>query len=421
MSKFCIKCGKELSDGIKFCTNCGTKIEMQENYEVKPEPQENQQQNFNYGAVQSTHTVNKAKGALNHIFECNIQDNNGYTKAENTRKSAIYTIIAAIAVTIVLIPFYDKWYWFEDGFIKMILHMLSVLSVVAAIAVVPVCIIAFIKFYSCNNAVTKYITANPTLSKRGANLKVAISILAAAVVMFAVLLPTMEKVDYIAFKNYSDRIDDMDTDSDNTKSTSYSSAVTVASDNDSLCFKMNIDEFINAYNDLDDVKKDSMLKLDMAKAKKSSFDKLDANQKQRKGIMYQWNNQYSVMASVDRKDPNIQEGFVVFCNDYGEITGISYVITNHLFDIYEANGKSYLPTQDSYRAFSVVNPYLIFDEYCDILQEILDNGYTYKYDDGILYQCGKDEERDTWIYSMQALTKEDYEGYVNARENKGNN
>lgn len=60
----------------------------------------------------------------------------------------------------------------------------------------------------------------------------------------------------------------MDTDSDNTKSTSYSSAVTVASDNDSLCFKMNIDEFINAYNDLDDVKKDSMLKLDMAKAKK---------------------------------------------------------------------------------------------------------------------------------------------------------
>lgn len=303
----------------------------------------------------------------------------------------------------------------------MILHMLSVLSVVAAIAVVPVCIIALIKFYSCNNAVTKYITANPTLSKRGANLKVAISILAAAVVMFAVLLPTMEKVDYIAFKNYSDRIDDMDTDSDNTKSTSYSSAVTVASDNDSLCFKMNIDEFINAYNDLDDVKKDSMLKLDMAKAKKSSFDKLDANQKERKGIMYQWNNQYSVMASVDRKDPNIQEGFVVFCNDYGEITGISYVITNHLFDIYEANGKSYLPTQDSYRAFSVVNPYLIFDEYCDILQEILDNGYTYKYDDGILYQCGKDEERDTWIYSMQALTKEDYEGYVNARENKGNN
>lgn len=172
---------------------------------------------------------------------------------------------------------------------------------------------------------------------------------------------------------------------------------------------------------MDDVKKDSMLKLDMAKAKKSSFDKLDANQKERKGIMYQWNNQYSVMASVDRKDPNIQEGFVVFCNDYGEITGISYVITNHLFDIYEANGKSYLPTQDSYRAFSVVNPYLIFDEYCDILQEILDNGYTYKYDDGILYQCGKDEERDTWIYSMQALTKEDYEGYVNARENKGNN
>ena len=81
-------------------------------------------------------------------------------------------------------------------------------------------------------------------------------------------------------------------DSDNTKSTSNSSAVTVASDNDSLCFKMKIDEFINAYNDLDDVKKDSMLKLDMAKAKKSSFDKLDANQKERKGIMYPYHQFY---------------------------------------------------------------------------------------------------------------------------------
>ena len=62
MSKFCIKCGKELSDGIKFCTNCGTKIETQENYEVKPEPQENQQQNFNY-------TPN---GKLKKIFGCDI-------------------------------------------------------------------------------------------------------------------------------------------------------------------------------------------------------------------------------------------------------------------------------------------------------------------------------------------------------------
>lgn len=76
MSKFCIKCGKELSDGIKFCTNCGTKIETQENYEVKPEPQENQQQNFNY-------TPN---GKLKKIFGCDIKNNADYVKAEKSRK-----------------------------------------------------------------------------------------------------------------------------------------------------------------------------------------------------------------------------------------------------------------------------------------------------------------------------------------------
>ena len=26
MSKFCIKCGKELVEGTKFCTNCGAEI-----------------------------------------------------------------------------------------------------------------------------------------------------------------------------------------------------------------------------------------------------------------------------------------------------------------------------------------------------------------------------------------------------------
>ena len=198
MSKFCIKCGKELSDGIKFCTNCGTKIETQENYEVKPEPQENQQQNFNY-------TPN---GKLKKIFGCDIKNNADYVKAEKSRKLCINIILICVAVTIILLPFYDKGYWFKSGIVKTLLDGMSTLSIASKVVALPVCIIAFIKYNSINKELIRYNTINPNLPKPKNNIKTAAIVLALSIVACLILNPIMEDVDTSAYLAQKDSTSD---------------------------------------------------------------------------------------------------------------------------------------------------------------------------------------------------------------------
>ena len=170
--------------------------------------QQNYNQNFNYqtNSYAQNDTEEKVRATVKKIFGCEINNNDDYFKAEKKRSSYIYAIIGAIAVALVLIPFYDKWYWFEDGFIKTLLHIMSVLSVVAIIAAVLICIFSLIKYFSYNKEVKAYRTANTTLPKNGVNLKVTLPVLAVALVACLILSPTMEKVDDIAYEKYGDSI-----------------------------------------------------------------------------------------------------------------------------------------------------------------------------------------------------------------------
>lgn len=118
-----------------------------------------------------------------------------------------------------MIPFYDKWFWFEDGFEKTLLHIMSVLSVVAIIAAVLICIFSLIKYFSYNKEVKAYRAANPTLPKHGANLKVTIPVLAAALVACLILSPIMEDIDTKAYNVY------LDQSSSKSDSTQYSDLV----------------------------------------------------------------------------------------------------------------------------------------------------------------------------------------------------
>lgn len=227
MSKFCIKCGKELSDGIKFCTNCGTKIETQENYEVKPEPQENQQQNFNY-------TPN---GKLKKIFGCDIKNNADYVKAEKSRKLCINIILICVAVTIILLPFYDKGYWFKSGIVKMLLDGMSTLSIASKVVALPVCIIAFIKYNSINKELIRYNTINPNLPKPKNNIKTAAIVLALSIVACLILNPIMEDVDTSAYLAQKDSTSD-----------SAQSSGPVEKCGTGLQFKYTVKEYIEKYN-----------------------------------------------------------------------------------------------------------------------------------------------------------------------------
>ena len=227
MSKFCIKCGKELSDGIKFCTNCGTKIETQENYEVKPEPQENQQQNFNY-------TPN---GKLKKIFGCDIKNNADYVKAEKSRKLCINIILICVAVTIILLPFYDKGYWFKSGIVKTLLDGMSTLSIASKVVALPVCIIAFIKYNSINKELIRYNTINPNLPKPKNNIKTAAIVLALSIVACLILNPIMEDVDTSAYLAQKDSTSD-----------SAQSSGQVEKCGTGLQFKYTVKEYIEKYN-----------------------------------------------------------------------------------------------------------------------------------------------------------------------------
>jgi len=227
MSKFCIKCGKELSDGIKFCTNCGTKIETQENYEVKPEPQENQQQNFNY-------TPN---GKLKKIFGCDIKNNADYVKAEKSRKLCINIILICVAVTIILLPFYDKGYWFKSGIVKTLLDGMSTLSIASKVVALPVCIIAFIKYNSINKELIRYNTINPNLPKPKNNIKTAAIVLALSIVACLILNPIMEDVDTSAYLAQKDSTSD-----------SAQSSGPVEKCGIGLQFKYTVKEYIEKYN-----------------------------------------------------------------------------------------------------------------------------------------------------------------------------
>ena len=272
MSKFCKNCGKELTEDTKFCMNCGTEVENEDSIIQKTQNQQQgnllneqtqnlkdetikaaknvvnksqeflqseQMQNVKNSVVEKAkqtqeylksdefkavkdETVNKTKNAVKRFFECNINNNDDYVKAEKKRKSCIYTIITFIATTLILIPFYDKAFWFDDGVLKLILNILSVLSVVTKVLVLPVCIIAFIKYNFINKELIKYRALNPNLTKQSANMKKSAIVLFISLIICLVMTPVMDKVNTVALhKNLDDNSNTSSTETSSSANSSY--------------------------------------------------------------------------------------------------------------------------------------------------------------------------------------------------------
>lgn len=146
--------------------------------------------------------VKNTKSAANKFFKCTINNDEDYARAGKRRKGCIYAIIAAVAATIILFPFYDKHFWLDGGLIKLILHILSVLSVISKVLVVPVSIILLVRYFFANKAVKEYSTANPNVQPDKLNTKKAISILVASVILCAVFTPVLNKIDDSAYSKW---------------------------------------------------------------------------------------------------------------------------------------------------------------------------------------------------------------------------
>ena len=296
MSKFCKNCGKELTEDTKFCMNCGTEVENEDSIIQKTQNQQQgnllneqtqnlkdetikaaknvvnksqeflqseQMQNVKNSVVEKEkqtqeylksdefkavkdETVNKTKNAVKRFFECNINNNDDYVKAEKKRKSCIYTIITFIATTLILIPFYDKAFWFDDGVLKLILNILSVLSVVTKVLVLPVCIIAFIKYNFINKELIKYRALNPNLTKQSANMKKSAIVLFISLIICLVMTPVMDKVNTVALhKNLDDNSNTSSTETSSSANSSYK-------DNGSTEYSTSSETTANKYKKDDD-------------------------------------------------------------------------------------------------------------------------------------------------------------------------
>ena len=296
MSKFCKNCGKELTEDTKFCMNCGTEVENEDSIIQKTQNQQQgnllneqtqnlkdetikaaknvvnksqeflqseQMQNVKNSVLEKAkqtqeylksdefkavkdETVNKTKNAVKRFFECNINNNDDYVKAEKKRKSCIYTIITFIATTLILIPFYDKAFWFDDGVLKLILNILSVLSVVTKVLVLPVCIIAFIKYNFINKELIKYRALNPNLTKQSANMKKSAIVLFISLIICLVMTPVMDKVNTVALhKNLDDNSNTSSTETSSSANSSYK-------DNGSTEYSTSSETTANKYKKDDD-------------------------------------------------------------------------------------------------------------------------------------------------------------------------
>lgn len=159
------------------------------------------------------------------------------SKQEKSRKLCINIILICVAVTIILLPFYDKGYWFKSGIVKTLLDGMSTLSIASKVVALPVCIIAFIKYNSINKELIRYNTINPNLPKPKNNIKTAAIVLALSIVACLILNPIMEDVDTSAYLAQKDSTSD-----------SAQSSGPVEKCGTGLQFKYTVKEYIEKYN-----------------------------------------------------------------------------------------------------------------------------------------------------------------------------
>lgn len=229
MDKFCSHCGNKLLKDDKFCTKCGTPApeneetnetqKVQETMNKLKESAENvsaavkektkqavqQSQEF----IQSeqfqnakNEAVKNTKNFIQRFFECNINNQEDFTRAELRRKRCLCVVFAMITASIFLLPFYDEYYWFE-GLWYFIMKFASFLSSMSRILLVPVCIIALIKYHYANKEIKRYQSENPDVQTH--DMRMNKKAMAITLVICIICVIVVGKINDIAYQNdYSD-------------------------------------------------------------------------------------------------------------------------------------------------------------------------------------------------------------------------
>ena len=229
MDKFCSHCGNKLLKDDKFCPTCGTPApengqtneiqKVQETMDKLKESAENvstavkektkqavqQSQEF----IQSeqfqnakNEAVKNTKNFIQRFFECNINSQEDFTRAELRRKRCLCVVFAMIAASIFLFSFYDEYYWF-DGLWYSIMKFASFLSSMSRILLVPVCIIALLRYHYANKEIKRYQSENPDVQTH--DMRMNKKAMAITLVICIICVPVVSKINDMAYQNdYSD-------------------------------------------------------------------------------------------------------------------------------------------------------------------------------------------------------------------------
>lgn len=180
---------KESAESVSTAVKEKAKQAVQQSQEFI---QSEQFQNAKNEAVRST------KNFIQRFFECNINSQEDFTRAELRRKRCLCVVFAMIAASIFLFSFYDEYYWF-NGLWYSIMKFASFLSYMSRILLIPVCIIALIKYHYANKEIKRYQSENPDVQTH--DMRMNKKAMAITLVICIICVPVVGKINDIAYQN----------------------------------------------------------------------------------------------------------------------------------------------------------------------------------------------------------------------------
>lgn len=104
---FCGNCGREIEDGARFCTYCGTPVEQNASQQNMATPSENQQTyagpNFQQAPVNTQAYPNYQQAPMNPQGYPNYQQGPGYYQPQQPKKKSGAGLLIAIIVVVILL------------------------------------------------------------------------------------------------------------------------------------------------------------------------------------------------------------------------------------------------------------------------------------------------------------------------------
>lgn len=432
MGNSCNQCGNKLPQGAKFCTKCGNPVPENEQVNATEKVQETMDkfresaENVSTAVKEKTkqavqqsqefiqseqfqnaknEAVKNTKNFIQRFFECNINSQEDFTRAEQRRKRCLCVIFAMIAATIFLFSFYDEYCWY-NGMWYSIMKFASFLSITSRVLVIPVCIIAFIKYTITNKEIKRYQSEYPDVQTHDMRMNKKAMLITLAVCI--VCVPVVSKINDIAYQNdtYSASSDV----SEENKNTQKSNLVEKSDNEYGMRFNMTLDEFISRYNDIVNKQEEDEFTRKSMYLEKSDFEALAQMADENNVMITTYINYNTQLANlIEPHGYGISFGVE---SETGKIRSVDLLFTTTYWNKITETGHRRIMNRDIPYMYMAINPSLTYEEAHDIIAKLVDNtenkSYLYYYDSNYLYLTGEDSVQKLFSFQVRSYSDEVY-------------